>query len=117
MREIQPDQLFKKYCLKVESTYNEQVWKEERSIPSFPYNVQEISVLKKGILLRPSAFLKDSWKPALFVITDSGFLHCFELPGKGIQRRNTLSRTLTKSNPSNETPVYDQLTRPKAYYR
>ncbi|KAJ3130283.1 hypothetical protein HK098_004330 [Nowakowskiella sp. JEL0407] len=59
-------------------------FKSELKLSDFPYSISEIQILKEGVLQRRGKFKKGTWKPIWIILTDSGFLHCFEYGKNGI---------------------------------
>ncbi|KAL3897720.1 MAG: hypothetical protein SGCHY_003230 [Lobulomycetales sp.] len=47
-----------------------------RKLSDFPYQLGQIKTLETATLARPGALLKKRWKPATFVLSETGFLHC-----------------------------------------
>ncbi|ORZ35012.1 hypothetical protein BCR44DRAFT_1513482 [Catenaria anguillulae PL171] len=58
------------------------VWHEPRSVQAFPYRIEEAegaqAIVMQGVLSRLGTIRKSKWKPSWFVLTELGFLHCFE---------------------------------------
>ncbi|KAI9222706.1 hypothetical protein BC828DRAFT_403802 [Blastocladiella britannica] len=57
------------------------VWHTPRSLSVFPYRVDlsaPDAVLRQGVLHRQGTIRTSKWKPSWFVLTELGFLHCFE---------------------------------------
>ena len=107
-------------------------WTQQRTLQDFPYATTDIQIIKQGILLRPSGswFKKDSWLPALFVITDTGYLHCFKeahgVKAGDVRRKEKAKGKKGKSIPATrseiekeeaELPAYKLLDKPKTFYR
>jgi hypothetical protein len=55
------------------------VWKQERTLQDFPFQAQDIAIIKQGLLYRPSKLGMNIWYPVYAVITATGFFHCFSL--------------------------------------
>ncbi|KAJ3416854.1 hypothetical protein HDV05_008439 [Chytridiales sp. JEL 0842] len=116
-------------------------WTSERSLSSFPYSISEIKILKQSVLKRPGIFAswpgvsRWSWTPALFVLTESGYLHCFkEAHGsRAAEERRAEQRSkrwgqkeaaAAEVPPSPEVlaaeaaemPAYEKLKKPKTFY-
>ncbi|KAI9183199.1 hypothetical protein H9P43_004116 [Blastocladiella emersonii ATCC 22665] len=57
------------------------IWHTPRSVAAFPYRVEvgtAEGIARQGVILRQGTILKSKWKPSWFVLSDLGFLHCFE---------------------------------------
>lgn len=97
----------------------------QRSLSDFPYTVREIQLMKQGVLARKSkTIFQKSWVPALFVITESGYLHCFRKI-HGIdhilqsRRERGVNVPLLRSEfdwAQREQPEYEELAKPKAFW-
>jgi hypothetical protein len=59
------------------------LWKKDRTLDDFPRPTKELKVIRQGFMYRPATFTK--WRPMYFVLTESGYLHCFEVPS-GLRR-------------------------------
>ncbi|KAJ3196968.1 hypothetical protein HK101_006829 [Irineochytrium annulatum] len=114
------------------ASFTSATWSAERSLESFPYRINEITILKQAVLSRAGGLLpifsKGRWVPALFVLTDSGYLHCFkEAHGSkaAAAKRSASVRGGAGVPPTAarlaaeeaEEPVYEKLEKPKTYYR
>jgi hypothetical protein len=52
------------------------LWCKDRVLEDFPFHLKETEIIKRGYLYRPATFTK--WKLSYFVLTATGFLHCFD---------------------------------------
>lgn len=75
MNAVDPSAPFSTFCA-AESLLQPELWRTERTISSFPYEIPDISIIKKGYLYRPGTLTK--WKTSYFVLSSTGFLHCFD---------------------------------------
>lgn len=91
------------------ATMNEPSWTIERTLDNFPYKIAEIEIIKSGFMHRPGKFRKSNWKSALFVLSDSGFLHCFKI-------EKTLARSSSTASLTNELTPIQCLKRPNTFY-
>ncbi|TPX34796.1 hypothetical protein SeLEV6574_g08249 [Synchytrium endobioticum] len=55
------------------------VWNTPRTLDGFPYSPTSTAVLKSGVLFRQGHFRKSIWRPCWVVLTESGWLHSFEM--------------------------------------
>ncbi|KAJ3135029.1 hypothetical protein HK100_003123 [Physocladia obscura] len=55
-----------------------EIWTAPRVLQDFPYDMHEIRIAKQGVMGRPYYWSRTGWAPALYVITESGYLHCFK---------------------------------------
>jgi hypothetical protein len=69
------------------------LWKKNRTLDDFPRPTKELQVLRQGFMYRPATFTK--WRAMYFVLTDSGYLHCFEVPS--VLRRAESKRSVKRS--------------------
>lgn len=60
-----------------------------RSLESFPYSLNEIKIERQGILYRPGTVRKNKWRPTVVVLTETGWLHCFDAKLSRVTRRAT----------------------------
>jgi hypothetical protein len=137
---LNPNQPFQVFSSANDFITTSLTWTTERSISSFPYTISEIKIVKQSVLLRPGVFAnwpgghRWSWRPALFVITESGYLHCFkEAHGirAGEERRNEAKSKKWGKSPAAdippspeilaaeaaEIPAYEKLKKPATFYR
>ncbi|KAJ3025874.1 UNVERIFIED_CONTAM: hypothetical protein HDU68_006546 [Siphonaria sp. JEL0065] len=117
--------------------FEEFAWSTPRSLTTFPYDIQELKILKQRIMSRQYFWSRTGWAQALFVVTESGYLHCFkQVHGRARgdeARRKALDQKKSwgiskKSNaivpPSaetlqaemHETPAYNDLDAPSTYF-
>ncbi|KAJ3289574.1 hypothetical protein HDU79_003928 [Rhizoclosmatium sp. JEL0117] len=121
--------------------FDESAWKTSRSLQTFPYEIQEIQILKQSVMSRQYFWSRSGWTQALFVITESGYLHCFkrvhgrargdEVRKRALDKKPVFGWGLGKKNvglpvvpPSaeileaemHETPAYNDLDTPATYY-
>ncbi|KAI9206372.1 uncharacterized protein BJ171DRAFT_497471 [Polychytrium aggregatum] len=77
VEQIDPTAPFKGFSEKNFNFLESSIWDRERKIDDFPYLSSEVKIVKQGIMFRPGRIVKTAWKPALFVLTDSSWIHCF----------------------------------------
>ncbi|KNC98189.1 uncharacterized protein SPPG_06591 [Spizellomyces punctatus DAOM BR117] len=65
------------------------VFTTERKLEDFPYPLRAIRIEKQGILYRPGTVRKGHWKPVVAVLTESGWVHCFDTKLSRLTRRAT----------------------------
>ncbi|KAJ3264258.1 hypothetical protein HDU77_008947 [Chytriomyces hyalinus] len=109
-----------------------------KRITDFPYEIQEIKVVKQSVMARPFFWSRTGWTQALYVVTDSGYLHCFKKvngKAKGDERRKAAvnhrgvgwgfqKNQIAVVPPSSEmieaelaeVPVYDNLDAPSTFF-
>jgi hypothetical protein len=54
------------------------VW-SAKTTDGFSYKIEEINEICAGTLARPGMFNSKKWKSARFVLSESGYLHCFSI--------------------------------------
>ncbi|KAJ3360794.1 Cyclin-dependent kinase 2 [Kappamyces sp. JEL0680] len=81
----------------------EGVWKQERTLDTFPRKAQHIGVLKMGLLYKPSKLGMKMWTPLLCVLTETGFFHAFQIPGKKKQVLNHYQKKDMNKNSTLDT--------------
>jgi len=81
---LTPNKPFSYFTKKYSITASD-LWTTPRTIDNFVYRVSNIKVLKEGVLYRRGSYFTSNWKPSWVVLTDTGYLHCFNL--------KTLSKT------------------------
>lgn len=77
-------------------------WTTIRRVKDFPYKVEKREVLKISRMHRPGKYRKSTWRASIFLVTESGYLHCFKASKE-------------KDSALNDAPI-PELTQPKAYY-
>ncbi len=86
-------------------------WTKTREITEYSFLKEEIQCVKQGDLLRPGKVRKGHWKKSLFVITETGYLHCFAYSSSIFSKRSS------SSDEVEECPIYDNLLKPETVYR
>ncbi|TPX31205.1 hypothetical protein SmJEL517_g05428 [Synchytrium microbalum] len=72
------------------------IWNTPRTLQDFPYSPISTEVIKSGMLFRQGTIRKHIWKPVWVVLTQSGWLHCFEMKRPA---SNMFPFALTQSRP------------------
>jgi hypothetical protein len=91
-------------------------WITRREQPEYSLIKNEIKILKQGLLLRRGVFRKNAWKLGLFVVTETGYIHCFNYQtSEELERRKTLSKIAGEEIP--DQYVYNNLLKPKTFFR
>ena len=57
---------------------HEGLWNTPMKAENFPFHAPEVKIYKQGIVYRRSV-IGLGWEPVLLVLTESGFLHQFEM--------------------------------------
>ncbi|TPX70939.1 hypothetical protein SpCBS45565_g01526 [Spizellomyces sp. 'palustris'] len=65
------------------------IFTTERKLEDFPYPLRAIRIEKQGILYRSGTVRKGHWKPVVAVLTESGWVHCFDTKLSRLTRRAT----------------------------
>ncbi|KAJ3077277.1 hypothetical protein HDU98_004239 [Podochytrium sp. JEL0797] len=117
--------------------FHSATWFTKHALDSFPYTIQQIDIEKQATLSRPYFWSRSGWTPALFVVTESGYLHCFKqvhgkAKGDEARRRALMQHNagfngvkglaavppnaeiLEKEN--QESPVYNDLDAPSTFF-
>ncbi|KAI9102588.1 hypothetical protein DFS34DRAFT_692141 [Phlyctochytrium arcticum] len=58
-----------------------------RTVDTFPYSPGTIGIEKQGILCRAGIYRKANWKPLIAILTETGWLHCFDIKTNANARR------------------------------
>ncbi|KAJ3029670.1 UNVERIFIED_CONTAM: hypothetical protein HDU68_011477 [Siphonaria sp. JEL0065] len=117
--------------------FEEFAWSTPRSLATFPYEIQEIQIVKQSIMSRQYFWSRTGWVQALFVVTESGYLHCFkQVHGRargdearkraldekmawGVSKKRTAivppSAEVLQAE-KHETPAYNDLDAPSTYF-
>ncbi|KAI9348175.1 hypothetical protein BDR26DRAFT_1004655 [Obelidium mucronatum] len=117
--------------------FDKSVWSTTRTLSDFSYKIQEIKIVKQSVMSRQYFWSRTGWAQALFVVTESGYLHCFkqvhgkargdEARRRALDQKNTWN--FSKKNvavipPSaealqvelHETPAYNDLDAPSTFF-
>ena len=82
--------------------FDSNLWTKERSLDEFPFKIPDTKVLKCGNMYRPGTFLK--WKPCHFVLTETGYLHCFDGSiHSNLNNSKNLNNNLSRTNSESST--------------
>lgn len=75
---ITPNKPFS-YFTKKYSITSSDLWTTPRTLENFTYKLSNIKILKEGVIYRRGNYISSNWKPSWLVLTDTGYLHCFNL--------------------------------------
>jgi len=93
MTQLTPDEPFS-YFTKKYGVTSSNLWVTPRTIDNFVYKISNIQILREGVVYRQGSYISSNWKPSWLVLTDTGYLHCFNLKNvsKSIIRQYTIHK-------------------------
>jgi len=85
------------YFTKKYSIASNNLWTTTRTIDNFVYKILNIHILREGVVYRQGSYFSSNWKPSWLVLTDTGYLHCFNIKNisKAIIRQYTIHKKST----------------------
>ncbi|ORX60817.1 hypothetical protein BCR36DRAFT_340691 [Piromyces finnis] len=87
------------YFTKKYSITSSDLWTTQRTLDNFVYKLVNVKILKEGVLYRQGNYISSNWKPSWLVLTDTGYLHCFNLKlSKCTIREFTINKKGTGEN-------------------
>jgi len=84
------------YFTKKYSITSSDLWTTPRTIDNFVYKISNIHINREGVVYRQGSYFTSNWKPSWLVLTDTGYLHCFNL--KNVSKSTIRQYTIHKKN-------------------
>jgi len=108
---------FRDFDRRYQITSND-IWTKRRTLEDFSYKITPHTIVKEGPLYRPAEIRTGHWKPVWAILTDTGYLHCFNMDmDKKVIRDYTIKRQGTGSNVIEEgQKAYSDLKKPETYF-
>jgi IS5 family transposase len=108
---------FRDFDRRYQITSNE-IWTKKRTLEDFSYKINPHTIVREGPLYRTAEIRSSHWKPVWAILTDTGYLHCFNMDmDKKVIRDYTIKRQGTGSNVIEEgQKAYSDLKKPETYF-
>ncbi|KAL6597601.1 hypothetical protein LY90DRAFT_705794 [Neocallimastix californiae] len=108
---------FRDFDRRYQITTNE-IWTKKRTLDDFTYKISPHSIIKEGPLYRTAEIRSSHWKPVWTILTDTGYLHCFNMDmDKKVIREYTINKKGDGSNVIKEgQKAYSDLKKPETYF-